>query len=101
MAAVPHERALVERLKGQPFALLGVDCNEKSKDEARAVMARERMTWPSWYDEGDGAGPIAKRYHVRGFPRTFVIDTKGIIRSRGISSVVVEGAVNKLLAEMK
>ena len=68
MAEVPHERDLVERLKGQPFALLGVDCDEKSKDEARAVMARERMTWPSWYDEGAGTGPIAQRYHIRGFP---------------------------------
>jgi thiol-disulfide isomerase/thioredoxin len=101
MAQVPHERELVERLKGQPFALLGVDCDEKSKDAARAVMARERMTWPSWYDDGAGTGPIANRYHIRGFPRVFLIDAKGVIRDRSISGVVLEGAVNKLLAEMK
>ncbi len=49
MAQVPHERELVERLKGQPFALLGVDCKDE-KDTARRVMARERMSWSSWYD---------------------------------------------------
>ena len=64
MAQVPHERELVERLKGEPFALLGVDC-EADKDTARAVMARERMTWPNWYDGAQGEGPIAKRYHIR------------------------------------
>ena len=60
MAQVPQERELVERLKGQPFALLGVDC-EADKDKARAVMARERMTWPNWYDGPPGEGPIARR----------------------------------------
>ena len=96
MAQVPHERELVERLKGQPFALLGVDC-ESDKDKARAVMARERMTWPNWYEAPQGEGPIARRYHIRGYPSVFFIDAKGIIRSRG-------GAfdqVDKLLEEIK
>jgi thiol-disulfide isomerase/thioredoxin len=96
MAQVPHERELVERLKGQPFALLGVDC-EPDKDKARKVMARERMTWPNWYDGPQGEGPIARRYHIRGYPSVFFIDAKGIIRSR-------DGAfdqVDKLLDEIK
>ena len=56
MALVPHERELVERLKGQPFALLGVDC-EEDKDTARGVMARERMTWPNWFDGAPARDP--------------------------------------------
>ena len=81
MAQVPHERDLVERLKGQPFALLGVDC-EDNKDTARGVMARERMTWPNWFDGAAGTGPIARRYHIRGYPRVFVLDARGVIRIR-------------------
>jgi thiol-disulfide isomerase/thioredoxin len=100
MAAVPHERELVDRYKGQPFALLGVDC-EDNKDAARGVMERERMTWPNWFDGAPGAGPIAKRYHIRGYPRAFVIDARGVIRARGVSSVGLEEEVDKLLAEMK
>ncbi len=65
MALVPHERELaLNDSKGQPFALLGVDC-EDNKDTARAVMARERMTWPNWFDGAPRSGPVAKRYHIR------------------------------------
>ena len=39
MAEVPHERELVERLKGKPFALLGVDC-EEDQQVARARDGR-------------------------------------------------------------
>ena len=97
MAQVPNERELVERLKGKPFALLGVDC-EPNKETARSVMARERMTWPNWYDGAPGEGPIARRYHIRGYPSIFVLDAKGVIRSRG---GVYDEFVDKLLEEMK
>jgi thiol-disulfide isomerase/thioredoxin len=100
MAEVPRERDLVERLRGQPFALLGVDC-EESKDTARGVMARERMTWPSWFDGAAGTGPIARRYHIRAYPTVFVLDARGVIRDRSLSSVGFDDAVDKLLAEMK
>ena len=83
MAQVPHEREFVERLKGKPFALLGVDC-EADKDAARQAMARERMTWPNWYDGAPATGPIAERYHVRSYPSVFVLDAKGVIRSRRV-----------------
>jgi thiol-disulfide isomerase/thioredoxin len=98
MAMVPQERELVERLKGQPFAMLGVDC-EENKDTARGVMARERMTWPNWYDGAPGVGPIAGRYHVRGYPSVFVLDASGVIRARGRADL--DRAVDKLLEEMK
>ena len=81
MALVPRERDLVARLKDQPFALLGVDCKD-DRETARKAMAREGMTWPSWYDGAADRGPIAERYHVRGYPSIFVIDAKGIIRAR-------------------
>ncbi len=100
MAEVPRERDLVERLKGQPFALLGVDC-EADKDNARGVMARERMTWPNWFDGDAGTGPIAKRYHVRSYPSVFVLDARGIIRGLDASNERLEQTVDKLLEEMK
>ncbi len=98
MTQVPNERELVARLKGQPFALLGVDC-EEDRDAARQVMAREQMTWPNWFDGAQGTGPIANRYHVRSYPSVFVLDAKGIIRSRGVGGI--DEAVDKLLKEMK
>jgi thiol-disulfide isomerase/thioredoxin len=79
MAEVPHERELVEKYKGRPFAMLGVDCNEP-KEVAAKVMESERITWPNWHD-GEDSGPIADLYHVSGFPTVFVIDANGQIRS--------------------
>jgi thiol-disulfide isomerase/thioredoxin len=100
MAMVPHERDLAERLKGKPFALLGVDC-EDSKDTARAVMARERMTWPNWFDGAVHAGTIAKLYHVLSFPRLYIIDPSGVIRHKSSGGAAIDDIVDKLLAEMK
>jgi hypothetical protein len=97
----PHnrriERELVERPKGEPFALLGVDC-ERDKELARRVMARERMTWPNWFDGDVGTGPIAKRYHIRFYPSVFILDAKGVIPGRGAG---LDAAIDKLLAAMK
>jgi hypothetical protein len=45
--------------------------------------------------------PIAERYRIRGYPTVFVVDAKGVIRIRAISSVGLDAAVDKLLAEMK
>jgi thiol-disulfide isomerase/thioredoxin len=99
MALVPLERDLVARLKGLPFALLGVDCQD-DRETARKVMAREGMSWPSWYDGAANPGHIVKRYHVQMYPSIFVIDAKGIIRARDPFSVDRD-LVDKLLEEMK
>jgi hypothetical protein len=79
MREVPNERALAERLKGKPFALLGVNCDD-NKQAAISAIKSERMTWPNWRDGTPGEGRIAKRYHIRGYPSAFVIDAQGIIR---------------------
>jgi thiol-disulfide isomerase/thioredoxin len=97
MALVPHERELVARLKGQPFALLGIDCQD-DKDAARKVVAEKQMTWPSWFD-GPPGGPIASRYHIRSYPAVLVLDAQGIIRSR--RQAELDKIVEKLLDEMK
>jgi RNA polymerase sigma factor (sigma-70 family) len=97
MRQVPHERELVERLKGKPFALLGVNCRE-DKSSAIKTMKAERMTWPNWI-EGDGDGPIVSRYHVRGFPTVFVIDKSGIIRGKGLHGEYLDKLVDDLLKE--
>lgn len=98
MAEVPNERELVERMKGRPFALLGVDC-EANKEKAVKVMEQERMTWPNWFDGPPGEGPIGGRYHVRSYPTTFVLDSKGVIRYKNLRGNALAEAVDRLLQE--
>ena len=41
----PHERSLVKRLEGKPFALIGI--NSDPKERLRRVMKKENITWRS------------------------------------------------------
>ena len=103
MAQIPHERELVGRMAGRPFALLGVNCDHSPAD-ARKALDRERITWPNWYDGDPSAarrndGPIRDKYHIQGIPAVFVIDQAGIIRDRDVRGVELERAVERLLTQ--
>jgi RNA polymerase sigma factor (sigma-70 family) len=98
MREIPHERELAERLKDKPFAVLGVNCDD-DKEAAVSAIKSERITWPNWHDGGPGAGPIAKRYHIRSYPTLFVIDGQGIIRHKEIIGEGLDKAVDQLMKE--
>jgi RNA polymerase sigma factor (sigma-70 family) len=100
MREVPHERELTERLKGKPFTVLGVNCDEDKGAAVKAIKS-ERITWPNWHDGAPGEGPITKRYHIRGYPTLFVIDGQGIIRYKQMASEGLDKAVDGLLEDMK
>jgi hypothetical protein len=76
MAMVPHERSLVKRMEGKPFALLGVDC-DNDVEAARQVTINQHLNWRSWWD---GDGRIRAGWQVEYLPTLYVIDAKGIIR---------------------
>jgi peroxiredoxin len=95
----PHERSLVERLKDEPFTILGV--NSDPADNYRDAIERENITWPSFWDGGDTSGPIATRWGVRGWPTIYIIDHEGIIRDKNKRGEEMDKVVDKLLAEMK
>jgi hypothetical protein len=94
----PHERSLVKRLEGKPFALLGV--NSDPKERLKQVLVKEKITWPSWWDGGDTSGPIASKWNVNGWPTIYVLDHKGVIRFKDPRSEELDQAVDSLLAEI-
>ncbi|MEJ7638977.1 MAG: TlpA disulfide reductase family protein [Singulisphaera sp.] len=100
MREMPHERELVKRLEGRPFALLGINC-DRDQDAARKAMAEAKITWPNWYDGAPGEGPIAGRYHIRGYPSVFVLDADGVIRHQTVLGEGLDKAVDTLLAELE
>jgi len=97
MRAIPGERDLVERLKGKPFALLGINC-DGDKQAAIKAISSERITWPNWHDGAPDTGPIARRYHVRSYPTVLVLDARGIIRHKDLHGDAIGEAVEKILA---
>jgi peroxiredoxin len=99
MEQIPSERALVKKLEGRPFALLGVNC-DYTPAAARKAMAREEINWPNWYDGDPREGKIAERYHVvQGIPAVYVLDAQGIIRDKDVRGEALEKAVRTLLEE--
>ncbi len=99
LAMLPHERELVKRLEGKPFALLGVN-SDRTEAAARESVGRERITWPNWFDGLNTPNGIADRYHIRSYPSIFVLDGNGIIRAKDLRGKSLDEAVDKLLAEM-
>ncbi len=99
MAAVPHERELVEQFKGRPFALIGVNGDEK-KESAHKAVAKYKINWRSFWNGKDGpGGPIATAWNVRGWPTVYVLDAQGVIRQKYLIDKQLDEPLEKLVAE--
>ena len=96
----PHERSLVKRLAGKPFALLGINSDD-SPEAVRKVLKEKNLTWRSWFDGGLIGGPIATQWGVTGWPTIYVLDHEGVIRYTGVRGERMDHAVDTLLGEME
>jgi hypothetical protein len=96
---IPHERSLVQKLADEPFALIGIN-SDTDREKLVASLATEQVTWRQICD-GSTEGPIATAWNVSGWPTTYVIDARGLIRFKNLRGAEAEAAVMKLLAEAK
>ena len=99
MKLVPHERALVKRLDGKPFVLIGV--NGDPGDQKKKVLKRiekDEITWRTFW-----GGGIADRWNIEYWPAIFIIDHNGVIRHRFgvVSDEDLDRAINPLIAAAK
>lgn len=78
-AKYEYERGLVKRLANKPFVLLGVN-GDFDREALKKTMAKEKITWRSFFDGGGPGGPIATRWDVEVWPTILLIDHKGIVR---------------------
>lgn len=76
-ALIPHERELVDRFKGRPFALLGVNCDQ-DRAAAQRLVQKEDMNWRSWWDGGSGS--IQHAWQIEYYPTIYILDAAGVIR---------------------
>lgn len=84
MAMFPHERSLVKRMEGRPFALIGVN-SDIDKDDLKKQNEKQQITWRSfWCGEKGTGGPIPSKWNVMGWPTLYFIDHKGVIRQKNL-----------------
>jgi hypothetical protein len=98
----PHERSLVKKMEGKPFALIGVN-SDRTRDIAKKAAVDNQLTWRSFY-AGQGGGKAAATYQLEGWPTLYLIDAKGVVRRQWAGAVLddrIEKEVEKLLAEME
>lgn len=98
-AMIPHNRELVKRFTGKPFALISVSADAK-KETVAEFIAKEPMPWVHWFD-GQG-GDVAKTLRIQAFPTLYLIDAKGVIRKKWVGapkSEVLDKAVEELVKE--
>ena len=93
----PHERSLVKKLEGRPFALLGVNF-DNSKEILKKCEEKNQITWRSFFDGREG--PIGKKFNIRFLPTIYVLDHKGVIRYKGVQDKAMDDAVDTLLKEV-
>lgn len=97
VAMIPHEREMVERLKGKGFALISVSGDDE-KETLTKFLEKTKMPWTHWFAEKKG---ILKDWNIRYFPTIYVIDHKGVIRAKDLRGEQLEEKVNELIAEME
>jgi thiol-disulfide isomerase/thioredoxin len=103
-AMIPHERKMVEKLKGKPFQLISVSVDE-DKDKLTKFFEKEPMPWTHWWDNGE-ENPLIKTLKVKAFPTLYLIDAKGVIRKKWVGvpggdpdSPIIENAIEELLKD--
>ena len=92
---IPHEREMVERLKGKPFALISISGDDKV-ETLTEFLKKEPMPWTHWFA---GRGGMIRDWNVQFFPTIYVIDKAGVIRHKGLRGAELEAAVKVLLDE--
>jgi thiol-disulfide isomerase/thioredoxin len=101
MHEVPRERALVERFRGRPFALLGLN-GDFDRAKAKEAMAGASITWPSFWNGPKGPeGPLTQAWNVRNWPTYYLFDHQGVIRAKcqGAAPQEMDDLVEELVKE--
>ncbi|MGB0775473.1 MAG: peroxiredoxin family protein [Akkermansiaceae bacterium] len=90
----PHERSLVEKWEGRPFAIVGVNSDDKEKH--KKLVEDKTVTWRSFNNQQDGF-KISDNWNVRGWPTLYIIDHEGVIRHKNLRGEAMEEALEKLI----
>lgn len=95
---IPHQKALVQRLKDEPFVLFGVNADET--DKYKVKRAKAGITWPNVKNKSISP-TISSSWGVGVWPTIYVLDHTGTIRHKGLRGEAMDKAVDSLLAELK
>ncbi len=76
------------------FVFVGVQGDE-TIDTVHESLESNTITWRVWWDGEDKR--ISTQWNIRGWPSTFVLDQRGVIRHRDLRGKELANAVRSLL----
>jgi thiol-disulfide isomerase/thioredoxin len=97
LAMLPEQRALVGKMKDQPFVLVSINVDEE-KEALKQFLVKEKMPWTHWWN-GDQGGVI-EDWNIEVYPTIYVLDAQGVIRYKDLAGKKLEEAVTQLLEEL-
>jgi serine/threonine protein kinase/thiol-disulfide isomerase/thioredoxin len=100
---VPQQQALVSRLADKPFALIGVN-SDKDRKALAPILAREKISWRSFWNGGNTDGPISTAWGIDRWPTLFLIDQKGVVKQKWVGSLpapVLDKAIDDLVLQVQ
>jgi hypothetical protein len=90
-----HERSLVTKLAGKPFALVGVNTDE-DLGEIRRIVKDKNLIWRSFFDGADNR--ISMQYKISIFPTVMILDHRGVIRA--INPENLDATIDEIMAQI-
>ena len=98
MRALPGIQAIERDYADAEFQLVGVslDSNRKAFE---TFQQKHGMSFPQYFDGKKWNNQVAKKYGVRGIPRTVLLDAEGRIAHQGLHGAGLRAAIDRLLDE--
>ena len=90
-------KAAYEKLRPKGFEIVGISFDSSKKD-LQSFVAKEKMTWPQYFDGLTWKNKIGVKYKIEGIPTMWLLDKKGNLREMEARGNL-ESRVEKLLAE--
>ena len=97
MAELPKVKTAYERLHPKGFEILGISF-DREKAELDKALAREKMSWPQYFDESEEGKKIGEEFGITAIPTMWLVDKKGALRELNAQQGLEE-KIAKLLAE--
>jgi hypothetical protein len=101
---LPHEKALVQRLANEPFALIGMNTDSDTVVNLNKRFKDAGLNWRHAILGPGNKAEIPTKWNVQGYPTMYLVDAKGIIRKYWLGSPEgeeLDKQIDALVAETK
>ena len=94
---MPNVLAAYEKLHDQGLEIVGISF-DKDKEALEKFVAKQKMTWPQYFDGLYWQNKIGQEYGINSIPAMWLVDKKGKLRDMNARPDLAE-KVGRLLAE--